>query len=202
MLGLVMALGVSIQVALLLAVLISEVFLAGIDLGPYSLRVYLIVVLLSMVGAQTALSQRGLFRSKEAQRLFLIYLAFVLWAIVSSLYNSVPLGNMANRIASTHLIAVTGFLVTQSALKRRRDTVLMASLMAMTALVSGFVAIMQWFGVTWSWDLALMLHPGEELAGQVLGTLYGAAWGFVPGLAFYSIPLSYHLLSFGMLIFS
>ena len=201
MLVLPRAIGVSMPVAFLLVTLICQFFIVDIDIGPVSTRVYLMVVLLSVVVAQTMLYRRSLFRCKEAYSLFIIYLAFVLWAIINRLYNAEPVGRIAYSITSTHLIAVAGFLVTQSVLKHRRDIVLMAGFIAMTALISGFVAIMQWLGISVFWNLALMLHPGEKSEKLLLGTLYGS-WGFVPGLALYSIPLSYHLITFGMFIFT
>jgi hypothetical protein len=193
--------GVSVPVALLVAALFCKLFLPGPYLGPFSLGVNLMVLLLGWVGAKAVFHRRGIFRNKETLLLFVVYLLFVAWATINRLYNGEPVSKVAHAVASTHLYAAAAFLVTQNVLEHRRDSELFAGFIALTAVASGFVGIMQWFGVKWFWDLGLILHPGEKAARKLLGIRFGA-WGYVPGLASFSIPFSYHLITFGMFVLS
>lgn len=201
--GLALALGAPLLVALVLAALISEIFVASVDIGPFSARVYLLTVALGLVLARALVVRESPLRSGEARRLGAIYLVFVLWALANRVYQAEPPASIAYRIGATHLLALMVFVVTQAALRRRRDIALLAGSMALTTVLSGSFAILQWLGLGWTWDLALMLHPGDtpfQTAWERLIYRHSSRWGVVPGLASYSLPLSFHLVSFGMFV--
>lgn len=198
MVGVVMLLRVPWMVAMCGGALVAERFLADIDLGLVSVRVYLMGVLLMAVCARVAVTRRRLFRSAQARLLCVAYVSFVAWAWTSRLYQGEQMADVAQAIAATHLMAISVFVVTQAALAKRRYAAALGGIMGGTAVASGAVGILQWLGVNWAWELALLLRPGERSAELLLGTLRGGTYGFVPGLASYSIPFSYHLVSFGM----
>ena len=78
----------SISVALLMAALVSEQFLADLDIGPFSPRVYLLSGLLVALLVRALRSGERVLRTRHASRLLSIHLAIVLWlgiAIPSSL---------------------------------------------------------------------------------------------------------------------
>jgi len=185
---------VSVTHGLLLLAIVSEQWFSGIDFGPFSIRVYLMVLLLAWIVWLSVRNREPLLRTSEAKGLLLLYTAFVLWSSLDGFITGTPIERIIIHVSSTHLLAILAFLTTQYLLRRNFEFVWTVWVMVATALLSGLFAIVQWFGVDWAWHVALRLHPGEE--DLVLGTRFGS-WGFVPGLAVYSIPLSYHLITFG-----
>src|SRR5690606_28512700 len=185
---------VSVTHGLLLLAIVSEQWFSGIDFGPFSIPVYLMVLLLAWIVWLSVRNREPLLRTSEAKGLLLLYTAFVLWSSLDAFITGTPIERIIIHVSSTHLLAILAFLTTQYLLRRNFEFVWTVWVMVATALLSGLFAIVQWFGVDWAWHVALRLHPGEE--DLVLGTRFGS-WGFVPGLAVYSIPLSYHLITFG-----
>ena len=70
--------GTSLYIPALIATLISDLFLGDIDIGPFSLRIYLILGMGLMMMAEVATRQRKLFRSRIALNLTLVYLTLSL----------------------------------------------------------------------------------------------------------------------------
>lgn len=190
----------SISMILLLIALVSEMFLGDINIGPFSLRVYIMATMLAWVLAKTAVFQESLLASDEAYRLFVTYLVFIIWAVANRLWSEQPLGELARSMASTHGLAITNFLVVLAVVRNVRSAGLLAKTMLLTAVISGLVGILQWRGIDWAWSVAMMLHPAEK-AGELLDPQYGYLT-FAQGLAMFSIPFSYHLISFGLFAFA
>lgn len=185
-------------VTLLSLGLVADLFLGDLDIGPFSSRVYLMFLLLAYVLAKTVLIRQSLFKSKEAYFLFIVYALFIFWAMVNSIHNLEPLPKLFYGIASTHGMALTIFLVAQAELRTRKDLGFLGGMILVSAVVSGLVAICQWQNMDWAYDLVNRLRPiREEKIGEIL--LYA---GYAPGLSSYSIPFSYHMVTFGFLAIS
>jgi hypothetical protein len=181
--------------------LIAQFTIVDFDIGPASLRVYIYFGLFGVIILHSMITRRLPFRNREAAKLFTIYLALILWMLIVKLNNNQPLHTALLSLLPRHIHAISGFIVAQFYVRTRRDLVIVATVMTMTCLLSAFVGIMQWLGIQWFWDLAIMLHPQEGSRELLLGTVFGE-WGFVPGLSQYSIPFSYHLITFGMFTIS
>ena len=188
---------ISLPIVLIATALIAQFTIVDFDIGLASLRVYIIFGLFYLIVLYILMSIRSPLRNKESTQLFKIYAAFILWILFVRLRNNQPLSVILVSLLSKHFLAIAGFIVIQFFIRNRTDAVLMALVMTITSLLSAFVGVMQWFGIKWFWDLALMLHPQEGTRELLLGTKFGS-WGFVPGLSQYSIPFSYHLITFGM----
>jgi hypothetical protein len=189
----------SMPLILLIIALVSDMFLGDLDLGPFSLRVYVMWAMLAWVLMRTLSSQQSPLRSKEAHRLAVVYLVFIMWAMANRLYNGEPLDRIALGIMKTHGMALTIFLVTQAVVSNPRVAALLAKAMALTAIISGSVAILQWWGIDWAWTLTVILHPDEIFSSQMMVVV---RYFHAPGLALYSIPLSYHLSTFSIFYFA
>lgn len=187
----------SIPILLIATALIAQFTIVDFDIGPASLRVYIIFGLFYLIVLYMMMTERMPLRNKEAIRLFKIYTAFMLWILFVRLYNNQSLSVILVSLLAKHFLALAGFIVIQFFVRNRTDAVLMALIMTITSLFSAFVGVMQWLGIKWFWDLAIMLHPQAVDSGLLLGTMFGTR-GFVPGLSQYSIPFSYHLITFGM----
>lgn len=187
----------SFLIAFLVATLVAQFTVLEFDIGPASCRMYMQFGMLTLILSKILITRERIFRSKESINLFFAFTFFILWATINNFYNGETLWNIIYRFTSTHFYFFTAFTVCQFLLRKRREIVLFARVMTISSIISGFVGIMQWLGIQWFWDLAKMLHPL-----QVSAKISLLEMGFVPGLAQYSIPFSYHLITFGMFTFS
>lgn len=135
---------------------------------------------------------------KQVRFLLIIYSILIFWIIVNRSFNGVPINNSLIKVSSNHIISVLSFLtIVYLATSPKRIYILTWSIVA-SAVISAIFGIMQYFGFQWFWEISILLHPNAQLLLQnTNATLYG----FIPGLALFSIPFSYHLIVSGCLIF-
>src|SRR5690606_15899361 len=118
--------------------------------GPFSIRVYLMVLLLAWIVWLSVRNREPLLRTSEAKGLLLLYTAFVLWSSLDGFITGTPIERIIIHVSSTHLLAILAFLTTQYLLRRNFEFVWTVWVMVATALLSGLFAIVQWFGVDWA----------------------------------------------------
>ncbi len=173
----------------------AHLFFGNIDIGPFSTRIYLLALLTVMLAADRLVLHKRLFRTRLARDLAIIYLAFIVWTFITRTAQDVPIGLSASHILSNHVFALTSFIVIQNRLANGKQIAIFAGFALFSAAVSALFGVAQWFGLDAAWDAALALRPGEE--SIVLGTRHGR-YGFIPGLALFSISFSYHLITLGL----
>ena len=191
--------GVSFNVLGVIIGVAGHLLFGSLDIGPFSFRIYVMLLLVFLLVADTLTLRRKLFRSALARDLVVIYLVFIVWTLLVRQAHGTPLRESVVFIMSNHLFALVSFIVIQNRLVTQKHIVLFAGALAFAAILSAVFAIGQWFGVELAWDIALALRPGEE--ETLLGTRFGA-YGFVPGLSLFSISLSYVLITLGFFVYS
>lgn len=191
--------GVSFNVLGVIMGVAGYLFFGSLDIGPFSFRIYVMLLLVFLLAADTLTLRRKLFRSALARDLAVIYLIFIVWTMLARQAHGTPIRESVILIMSNHFFALVSFIVIQNRLVTQRHIVLFAGALAFAALLSAMFAIGQWFGIEKAWDIALALRPGEE--ESLLGTRFGS-FGFVPGLSLFSISLSYVLITLGFFVYS
>ena len=192
---------ISLPLFLLLALLFSNLFLNLYDIGPFSPKNYIIVIVCILLGVKMAVSRENPFRSKMAYKLFFIYSLFILCVIFTDLFNGRALLDIMREVPARHFSAIVIFLITQYYLRTWREIKIMALFMGITVLLSGTVAIMQMYDVSLAWAIRATLYP----RGQLLIALGGDRLenvGYSAGLSLSSIQFTYHLSAFGTLLVS
>ena len=187
----------SLPISWLAAALVAQITVLEFDIGPASLRMYIMGGMGYFYVLHLFLSRRRIFQTQEARKLFVIFLCFLVWMMVNDFYNGNSLGKIIYRMVSTHIYYFSAFTLTQFFLNTSREAIMLAGVMTLTTLASAFFGILQWLNISWAWDIARLLHPVYiEEKGDLFAT------GFVQGLESYSMPYSTHLISFGMFIFA
>jgi len=110
----------SIPILLLMATFFSDLYLGDIEIGPVSLRVYLILLLFLFVCTESLFSGKGIFRTNVGLKLFAIYSLFALWTVVNNYYLSESITKVLYKFSSTHLLGILYFLVIQSILRKKK----------------------------------------------------------------------------------
>jgi hypothetical protein len=187
--------------AVVMAALLADRILPSLDLGPFSVRVYLLVGLGLWAGAVRPVLGRGRFRPWPSvvpwRPVLFGYLGFVGWAVLSRVGWGQPATAIVSAVLSDHVLPICAFISVVGVVRDRRSLRWLAVLAGLTAILSAGVAVLQWLGVHAAWEIASALHADEASQIRMLGLERGG--GYVPGLALFSIPLSYHLITLGPL---
>jgi hypothetical protein len=174
--------------------LLSEMFLGDIDLGPFSLRVYVISGLFAAALFGQLLGGRRLVGDVRATVLILVYVIFVAWTVVASMVHGLPVESILRKTASRDLLALMAFVSITFFLRTRDQVLLLAKLLVFGVVISAVIAVFQWRGFAWSWDLWSLLRP--KLHEDLLGAEYS---GLTPGIFAHSFTFGYYLASVGFL---
>lgn len=195
-----MMMKISYHVLGVIVAIVGHLFFGNLDIGPFSIRIYVMGILgFLLLLDLLAVKRKRLFKTTIARDLSIIYLIFIAWTVMSGIAQGALLRDLIFSIFSSHVFALVGFILIQNRLTTRRHIIFFAGALAFTAVLSSAFAIAQWFGFEQAWDVALSLRPGQE--DNLLGTRFGD-YGFVPGLSVFSISLSYHLITLGLLVYS
>jgi hypothetical protein len=174
--------------------LAGQLFLGDFDIGPVSLRVYVLVTLCLGAVVRAVSLRQPLVRYTPALTPCLAYSALIVWIASCRLAAGDPMSVVARALASTHVFAALTFIIVQYFVRTTEDAERLAIVMLSAVALSAGIAIAQWFGVSLAWEMALALRPGEAAEALILGRLRGES-GYVPGLAPFSIALGYQLVS-------
>jgi len=184
----------NIGVMLLGLCVLSSLWILGLDIGPYSLRVYLYLVLCGLMIYEILRHKKAVFISKSTRKIFLLYMLLVSWIFVVDLIKGKEIYGLTHYIFSTHGIAVLGFVTVQFFVRRQEDIFFLAKALMLAVSVSAFFCVMQFFEVRNFSALADIMNP------EFLKPSSGNRGGYPPGLAFYSIALSNHIIILGALV--
>ena len=183
----------NISVLLLGLCVLSSLWVLGFDIGPYSLRVYLYLILCGLMTYEILRHKKTVFISKDTRKIFLLYMLLVSWIFVVDLIKGKEIYGLTHFILSTHGIALVGFVTVQFFVRRQEDVLFLAKALILAVSVSAFFCVMQFFEVKTFSDLADIMNPA------FLDPSSGDRGGYKPGLAFYSIALTYHIITLGAL---
>ena len=177
-------------IAILMAVMISDLFLGDWDIGPASSRIYLLGLAALMVAARVKSRAVTLFHSRLVAGLAVSFAAFTGWAVFNSIYQGAAVGDTVETFGTSVFFGWLLFLVAQASITRDRDLLILVILLGLTASASALVAVLQWLGADAAWNVWRSLRPDELFDPPPA----------IPGMALFSVPLSYHLLVGGSMI--
>lgn len=177
-------------ILLVIAVMVADLFLGDLDIGPASARIYLLALAAAATLYLLVNGRLRLFSSGLSLALAVTYGGFLAWVTFNTLLRGGDFSGTINQLGSTLLFGWVLYVVAQAAMKSRRDVFSVSAALALTAIATALVASLQWFGFDPAWDLTRSLRPDEQFD----------SFKAVPGLSLFSISLSYHLLIGGALI--
>jgi hypothetical protein len=188
---------VSLNVFFLLMGLVSSMFLSDFDLGPFSLRVYILVFLFGLSLLQIASKRMQATQLKVGKNILLFYGIYVFWWLISSFATNASSAWIFNYFISRHLAAIIVFLLILIILRTRRDVEFVASGLGVAVIISSLAAILQWQNIGWVWDMWKALYPNVI---EKYGALAGTRFFLTPGLADYAFTQGYYMASLGPLL--
>lgn len=160
-------------VYLLVATLAATIYAGDVDVGPFSLRVYLYLALLGWMVTRSLLRQESLVDDIRATTLLLSYVVFVGWyAITLSLQGS-PIALIAVKTINYHGLSILTAVLTLYIVRTRADVFVFARGLVVILLMSCTVAILQWRQVSAAWDLWHLLRPQVAALPGEMGLALG-----------------------------
>lgn len=184
-------------VVLLLACLVSEMFLGDRNVGPFSPRVYLFVMLTVVMLARAAVGREELRLYRTERRILGLYLLFIGWTMLGRFIDGQGLSHIVSATLSTHGLAVLAFFLILTIPKERTEVEFLALWLAIATSVSSGVAVLQWLGVPGATSLANWLRP-DGSAGTLPSSLAPAVVQ-AGGLSASAFTLSYFASALGPL---
>lgn len=181
------ALGVS-------AMAVAHMFLADLDIGPFSLRIHLAVGLMALLAVTAVMRKRRLALPPMARKLALIYSLFILWHTLNMYHYGLSTVEVISFVAPRHLLALSVLLLAATTLTAKRDVVFFLATVVIAISISSAFSVMQWAGIDWAWEVSRSLRVQDpSIRAWELG-----ASSIPPGLALYSISQSYFVMTFGL----
>jgi hypothetical protein len=181
---------------LLLGLLASNMYFGDVNIGPASPRLYFYGTALMWVFAQCVIGRKTLGIDARAQVLLVCYSVYVLWSAVSLTLQRAALPTIASVLVDYHGIAIATFLITLFIVRTRADVGRLLAGLVLLFLVSGFIALLQWHFVPWSWSIWHRLRPHTEFLPGEPGLVQNE-WGYkriaISGLFGSAVAFGYYI---------
>lgn len=171
---------------------ILQFLLVEFDFGPTSGRIYLSMTMLGIYLANCLIQRTSIFLTKRSKALFIAGLCYFAVAFLSVLAFGNLSKSVINQFLSYFVFALSAFICIQGYLRSAADIKFVLAVAVFIAAANGFVAVYQWRGDGWAWNLYATLRPltweYRQENSEVL------SFGYSPGLQEYSIQLSFLLI--------
>lgn len=189
-------------VLLILAAIGSEMFLGDIDIGPFSPRVYLYVLLVLWMVLRIVVRGASLPLTHQAVVLLLLHCAFLVWSGVASVLQGGTVLAFAARLASYDAMALAGFLVMHFYVRTRRDLRWLTAGFVLIVSISAVAAVMQSMAFPQAWAAWARVRPHMTLVPERVGAVLRPD-GIIeaiypPGLYASSFTFGYYLAATGV----
>lgn len=115
----------SVLMILVVSVMVADLFLGDLDIGPASSRIYLLAVALVLTALQVLRGELRLFSSRSTMAIALSYGLFILWASVNSFIRGQSVADIVLGFGPTILFGWLLFVFAQAAIRRPSDVTLL-----------------------------------------------------------------------------